>query len=390
MNLPNLERMELPLKSYANGDQQSLTVFRLRGKTLGPIVYLQASVHGAEVQGNAVLLEIMKFLSKVSFTGSLTLVPMANPQALLHKSGTYTQGRFNPLSGNNWNRNYTDITKSSHFSLEEFSLKFGHDSPERIKKHFKEYLYKALKDEQQELKTLGPQEDRHHNLILQELAAPADIVLDLHTGPQATRYLYAGEFERDKVKDLGFPHTLIIPDEYAGAMDEACFMPWIALRGHLADQGISYQIPIESYTVELGSEEVIDSNQAKKDAAKILNFFVKRGLIADENLNDDQQKFLKEGLPAYQKACLLKDYKTYYAPKGGLTEYIKRPGDFFLKEDNLCQMLSFKDLNQLDDLDNCYEQVKAQSDGIVINHNPSAVTHEGQPLYQVMTEVFEL
>lgn len=390
MNAPKLERLELPLKTFVNGDQQTLKVFRLRGQNPGPIVYLQASVHGAEVQGNVVIWEIMDFLSKVSFNGSLTLVPMANPQALLHKSGTYTQGRFNPVSGNNWNRNYTDITKSNHFSLEEFSAKFGHDSPDKIKKHFKEYLYQALKNETKELKARGPQEDRHHNLILQELAAPADIILDLHTGPIATRYLYAGEFEREKVKDLNFPHTLIIPNEFAGAMDEACFMPWVSLREYLSNQGVSFSIPIESYTVELGSEEVIDTSEAKKDAAKILGLLAKRGLFDEENLGEDQKAFLREGLPAYQKACLLKDYKTYYAPQGGLTEYMKRPGDFFLKDDILCQTLSFRDLKAVEDLKECYSEVRAQSDGIVINHNPSAVTQEGNTLYQVMTEVFEL
>lgn len=390
MTAPTLERMELPLKTFVNGDQQNLTVFRLRGEAPGPIVYLQASVHGAEVQGNAVIWEIMSFLGRNSFKGSLTLVPMANPQALIHKSGTYTQGRFNPISGNNWNRNYTDITESEHFNLEEFSAKFGHDSPEKIKKHFKEYLYQALKNEQKDLRERGPREDRHHNLILQELAAPADIILDLHTGPVATRYLYAGEFEREKVKDLSFPHTLIIPNEFAGAMDEACFMPWVSLRNYLGQQGVSFSIPIESYTVELGSEEVIDTNEAKRDAAKILGLFAKRGLFSEDDLSDEDKNYLRAGLPAYQKACLLKDYHTYYAPQGGLTEYLKRPGDFFLKDEPLCQILSYKDLRNVDGLEDCFTKVIAQTEGIIINHNPSAVTHEGTTLYQVMTEVFEL
>ncbi len=385
------ERLELPLKTFPNGDQQDLTVFRLRSPNPGPIVYIQASVHGAEVQGNAVIWHLMNFFRDAPFKGSLTFVPMANPHALLNKTGTYTQGRFNSLSGNNWNRNYTDITKSEHFTIEEFCQRFKEDSPEKIKKHFKEFLYQSLKAEQNQLKKRGPQEDRKLNLILQELAASADIILDLHTGPVATRYLYAGEFEKDKVKDLNFPHTLIIPNEFAGAMDEACFIPWLSLKDALNEAGLSFEVPIESYTVELGSEEVINDDLAKRDAVRILGLLQKRGLLKEEDLSTEKKAFLDEYASSEsQKACLLKDYHSYYAARGGLVEYLKAPGESYNEGEVLCRTLSFSDLKNLDQLDQCYSDTHALEDGIIINHNPSAVVHEGQPLYQVMSEIFEL
>lgn len=383
-----LERLDYPLRTLPNGDDQSLHAYRMRGSAPGPIVYIQANVHGAEVQGNAVIWELMSFFSKNDFKGSLTFVPTANPQALTHKSGTYTQGRFNPLSGNNWNRNYTDITESRHFKVSGFVEENGECDEVTLKKKYKEYLYESLKKEQEDLTDYGLSTDRKVNLILQELACAADIVLDLHTGPVATRYLYSAQFEQEKAKDLGFPFTLIIPNEFAGAMDEACFIPWVKLATAFDKKGKEFKIPIESYTVELGSEELIDSKAAKEDASLILNFLSKRGMLSKE-----ANESLKSHYPHIshdQKACLLSDYKTYAAPKGGLVEYLGKPANHLEKEELLCRILSFKNLKEVEDLESCYEELKLKEKAIIINHNPSAVVSEGDPLYQVMENAFDL
>lgn len=386
-----LERLDYSLRTLPNGDDQSLHDYRMRGTSPGPIVYIQANVHGAEVQGNAVIWELMRFFSENEFKGSLTFVPTANPQALNHKSGTYTQGRFNPLSGNNWNRNYTDITESKFFKIDDFLNEFGDSDETTLKKKFKEYLFQCLKSEQESLSEYGLSTDRKVNLILQELACAADIVLDLHTGPVATRYLYSAQFEKDKAKDLGFPFTLIIPNEFAGAMDEACFIPWVVLADNLNRKGSrdsEYLIPIESYTLELGSEEIIDSKAAKEDACLILNYLKLRGMLdkgAGEKLKTDYLH-----ISHHQKACLLSDYKTYNARKGGLVEYFAKPGQHLKAEEPLCQILSYKDLKEIEDLEKCYEIIPAKKDAIIINHNPSAVVSEGDPLYQVMEDHFDL
>lgn len=383
-----LERLDYPLKTFPNGDDQSLHAYRMRGSGPGPIVYIQANVHGAEVQGNAVIWELMSFFSENDFKGSLTFVPTANPQALNHKSGTYTQGRFNPLTGNNWNRNYTDITESKHFKIDEFLKCHGDSDDVTLKKKYKEYLFQCLKNEQSDLESYGISTDRKVNLILQELACAADIVLDLHTGPVATRYLYSGQFEKDKAKDLGFPFTLIIPNEFAGAMDEACFTPWVKLSSHLDNKGRSFEIPTEAYTVELGSEEVIDSKAAREDASLILNYLAKRDMLPKDSIESLIKSYPQ--ISHTQKACLLSDYKTYCAPQGGLTEFLRSPGQHVSKDEVLCRILSFKNLKESEDLKDCYREVKLNNDAIIINHNPSAVVSEGDPLYQVMENAFEL
>jgi hypothetical protein len=53
-------------------------------------VYIQANMHGAEVQGNAVIFQLLELLKNIELKGSITLVPYANPVGCNHKNGEYT------------------------------------------------------------------------------------------------------------------------------------------------------------------------------------------------------------------------------------------------------------------------------------------------------------
>lgn len=393
MNSSPLERLDYPIKELPSGDSLYLHAFRIRGKGPGPHVHIQSSVHGAEVQGNAVIYELLSFFSQNEFNGSLTFVPMANPIAVATKTGTYTQGRFNPQSGNNYNRNYTDITSLKReicaFDLEEFAKEneelINKKEFSKLGKSYKEYILKCLDEAKQSFALRGLSEERKLGLTLQKLAAPADIVLDLHTGPIATRYLYAGEYSKEKVKDLPFPFTLLIPDEFAGAMDEATFIPWIKLDQYLKENGHVGNNPFdfESYTVELGSEEVVSFDAAKTDAARILHFLEKRGMVKKDTLGD----YILPTEEKYQTH--LENYKSYYAPRGGLFEYRLKPGDHFKEGDILGTFLNFKNLTTIEDLADCKFNLLATEPGIIINHNPSAVVSEGTTLFQVFTNSVE-
>jgi len=55
-----------------------------------PNVYIQANMHGAEVQGNAVIFQLLELLKHCDIQSNLTLVPYANPVACNHKNGEYT------------------------------------------------------------------------------------------------------------------------------------------------------------------------------------------------------------------------------------------------------------------------------------------------------------
>ncbi len=371
------EKKVIPVKELPSGDSLNITLYRVSGPKPGPHVHIQASVHGSELQGNLAIMELMRVLSKNPINGSITLIPLANPNATNTKHGTASQGRYNSITGNNWNRNYTDL--STLIDYDKF-LDQHKDKPwSDLRKLFKLELLSTCNNEIKRLASehLHISENKKLNLLLQKLATSADIVLDLHTGPVACRYLYSAEYQKEYAPDLLSPYTLIIPNEFDGAMDEACFMPWVKLHEHLEQRGLGKAHDVFSFTVELGSEEVADSKAARSDCARLLYFLYKQKVF-NENL-------MAEIEPG--KWSELKNYTTYFAPVGGLFEPVVKPGEEFKKDQLLAKIHRPKAIMSLSDVDLAVTELRALSDGALINHTPTAAVGEGMELIQVLSEL---
>ncbi len=370
-----INKRKIPLREQPSGSELSLKVIEVDGSFEGPHCYIQASVHGAEHQGNAVIYKLLEYLETNPIIGKITILPMANPLALDTKVGTYTFGRFNANTGDNWNRLYFDFTKSST-EISDFAKIHIDEDDKVIGKEYKKLLKKLILNKKAEHTAYGPKYNGLLNLTLQELATDSDYVLDLHTGPIATRYLYVPEYLEKKSDDLYFPHRLIIPNEFGGAMDEATFMPWVNLQAELKKLGRDYEIPFESYTVELGSEEVISLREAEEDLLHILNYLHHRGMIKEAPAAVNTSTHVK---------CKLSDYKTYYAPRGALYDYQVSPGQHFKKGDVLAIGINFENLFRNEPVK---FEVKALADGVLINHYPSSSVQSGAELIQVMENVY--
>ena len=146
--------------------------------------------------------------------------PIRTPQ--FKSQCSYTQGRFNPVTGNNYNRNYTDLFASTEGDvvLDKFIEKNAND--EQLPKKFKHLINSRIDSLIDEKSPYGLSDDFYLNITLQKLAAPADICLDLHTGPIACEYLYSNHGQKEEViNSFPFEFILSIPEEFAGAMDEA-------------------------------------------------------------------------------------------------------------------------------------------------------------------------
>lgn len=367
---------ELVIQELGSGDHLHIKIFKLQGicEDMSPKVYIQANVHGAEVQGNAVIYHLLTELSKdpTIIKGEITLVPQANPLASNQKVGTWTYGRFNPITGDNWNRMYKDVLKNDSALS---AIVDQHKDLLTTKKAFKAHLKNKIISLKKELSSYGPNENSSHFLTLQELASDADIVLDLHTGPVATDYLYVPAYLEEESKHLHFSHMLLIPNEFGQAMDEATFMPWVHLQKAFANKGVSFEIPFSSYTLELEGEELIDLKRAESEAARICEYLVFKKVLSKNPFKRPEAK--------KQYYCHLKDYKTYYAPRAGLVEYSATPGTKIHKEQTLYKILNFSDEN------NFLSEYKAHKDCLVINHNTSSNIRQGMELYQVMENYWE-
>ncbi len=350
-----------------------IKVYEFISSTPGKTVYIQSSVHGAELQGNALIVELFEYFKNADFNGRIIFVPLANPYASSHKLGTYTYGRFNPVTGDNWNRQYLDFQNlekgKGQIDTDLFCNEFSNLTSDKFIKKFKTHIREKAKEYRNSFDKYGISENKNLFVTLQEIASEADIVLDLHTGASATRYIYSADYVGEKkMKDLNFSHYIVIPNEFGGAMDEATFMPWYNLMKSIKKNNLAHEIDFESYTVELGSEELFERDQAKKDAKNILHFLSKRGVVKEEVKVENTEQYF----------CKLKDYLTYNSPMAGLCDYHVKPGEHYKKGDIL---MSIYQMDKLD-TDQYQFDILAKEDGIVIHQCPSASIKMGMELIQ--------
>ncbi|OKY26120.1 MULTISPECIES: succinylglutamate desuccinylase/aspartoacylase family protein [Thalassotalea] len=375
--MTNFTKDVMHVGEMASGAALTVPVYRLKGDSTAPSVYIQANMHGAEVQGNAVIFQLLELLRNTHVKGDITLVPYANPVGCNHKNGEYTLGRFDPITGVNWNRMY-------------------HFSPEMIKPFVRESIGKDDKTIEANFKALMIQsieQKLNHNIFglttgqriayqLQRLAHQADLVLDLHTGPISSKHLYCPEYAKESAKHFDIPHTLLIPNQFDGALDEATFCPWWHLQEAFAELGINFSISSaslnkESFTVELGSQEQIDLDVALEDAQSILSYLQYKGVI-------DAPEYQAKQMTRY--ACMLKDYKAYYSPMGGMVDYLAEFGQPLPAGEPLARILRMDNYGDGDPL----HYLSLDQEVIPILHFASASVNQGTELYKVFTKYFTL
>jgi hypothetical protein len=363
----------------ASGAELTVPVysFKSQPQSTVPNVYIQANMHGAEVQGNAVIFQLLELLQHCNLNSTITLVPYANPVGCNHKNGEYTLGRFDPITGVNWNRMY----HFNHQLVNDFAQQHINASDEQIKNKFQQLLVNEI-DGKLEHNIWGITTGQRIAYQLQRLAHQADIVLDLHTGPISSKHLYCPEYAQESAKFFDIEHTILIDNEFDGAMDEATFCPWWTLQ--LAMKSLGRQCTMgqgafkrESFTVELGSQEQIDLDEAKEDATSILAYLVHQGVI-------DDQEYQPRKMTRF--ACYLKDYKALYSPMGGMVDYLAEFGQPLLAGSALARILRMDNYGDGEAL----HYISVDQDVIPILHFASASVNQGTELYKMLTNYFTL
>jgi len=371
----------------ASGAKLTVPVYRLKADSDNksmekvPSVYIQANMHGAEVQGNAVIFQLLELLKNIKIKGDITLVPYANPVACNHKNGEYTLGRFDPITGMNWNRMY-------HFDqsiIKPFVQECIGKDDAVIETNFKTLMIDTI-EQKLDHNIFGLTTGQRIAYQLQRLAHQADLVLDLHTGPISSKHLYCPEYAKESASYFDIPHTLLIPNEFDGALDEATFCPWWHLQEAFADLGIEFSIDSkalnkESFTVELGSQEQIDLDVALEDAKSILSYLQYKGVI-------DSTEFQPAKMQRY--GCYLKDYKAFYSPMGGMVDYLAEFGKPLAAGEPLARILRMDNYNYAQSDGDPLHYISLDHEVIPILHFASASVNQGTELYKVFTKYFTL
>lgn len=365
---------KLVVGQQATGTDITVPVIKIQGQGAGPSVYIQANIHGAEVQGNGVIHQLLEAFKRQPPLGDVTLVPMANPLGINQKSGEFTLGRFDPITGENWNRQYhfdaaiIDELVNHHFDASETEL------ASRLREAIAAQIDDKLAS------PFGVKSGQHLALRLQKMALEADIVLDLHTGPISARHLYVPAYAIEDAPYFGIGLNIIIPSDFAGALDEASFSPWWQLSEAMQKQGRKLPVMVDAFTLELGSQEKLDMNAAKLDAQGIVNYLSHRGVLAESayQASDSETEL---------HACLLKDYRAVYSPYGGQIEYLAALGQPVAAGEPLAQIWHFDALGTTQHVG---RELTLPEAVIPVLHFASASVRQGTELYKVLTNTFRL
>jgi hypothetical protein len=217
-------------------------------------------------------------------------------------------------------------------------------------------------------------------VTIQELAADAHYMIDLHTAGIAQYHIFAFEENFASVPYFGIPAVIQLPDDFAGVFDEAMLLPWLRLRK--AFQKVGRDIPFsaferEAFTLELGSADSLDRGLMEEDAERILNYLRYKGVLEGKGQPIDM---------AYYKTHQ-RNYARYNAPTGGLVLWHKQPGERVRAGETLCTLLCAYNRGTDEPTE---VPILAVEDGIVNNLIESQVVHEGMALCSVLTRIEDM
>jgi len=259
-----------------NGNPVQVGAWRFAGEGQGLKVHLQAGVHADEIAGMLVLHLLMQRLKAAQargrLKGSVTVVPQANPFGIGQFCQGRIVGRYHDASGQNFNRGFDQSA-----------------ARERPSTNVQQWQKKLV-----------------------QLAAPADVMLDLHTDDEALPYLYVNRAFWPRGRDLAaamkMDVAIIWDDGEDGSFEETIIAPWL-LDGS-ADRHMAA-------TLELRGQGDVSDRLAEQDAEGLYAWLCAYGVIDDAVTPSDWPV----------EAVEMGHMETILAPQPGVLIFEKELGD---------------------------------------------------------------
>jgi uncharacterized protein len=300
------------LPEHALGGQRQFTSFHFGQPGKGEKIYLQAGLHADELPGMLVLHYLKRLLSQAERRGELQseiiLVPLANPPGLAQVLLNGGVGRFDLVSGRNFNRDFPDLAR----------LLQNHDftASEPLQPQVRAAMRTVLQamTEGSEVTALRRQ------LLL--LACDADVVLDLHCDDRAILHMYADPaWERQAeilARSMNIEAVLLSQDSGGGSFDEACGLPWLRLAQQHPD--LSQLKPgCMAVTLELRGQRDISHELASGDAERLYSYLQHRGAVAGPSPAIPQREVAMLPFAAGEIVTASRQrYSAVVAPAGGM------------------------------------------------------------------------
>ncbi|HEN3603685.1 TPA: succinylglutamate desuccinylase/aspartoacylase family protein [Yersinia enterocolitica] len=330
------------LPEHALSGQRQLTSFHFGQPGVGEKIYLQAGLHADELPGMLVLHYLKRLLSQAERRGEIQseiiIVPIANPPGMAQVLLNSGIGRFDLVSGRNFNRDFPDLAKLVSQPPGAAASSKKETTPQQIRR--------AMVDALQDLPALSEVDALRQHLLM--LACDADLVLDLHCDDRAILHLYADPAWRTSVDVLAqFLHidtVLLSQDSGGGSFDEACGLPWHRLAAHYPNLAPACM----AVTVELRGQQDVSHPQASADAEHIYQYLQYRGAIAGVVPEIPQREVVM--LP-FSAGEIVK------APASGLLLLLRQPGEWVTKDDVVAEII--------DPITDTVKAVRAKAGGII-------------------------
>ena len=341
-----------------------------------PSVYIQSSVHADELQGYLVSLKLIEYFSKNPPKGSIMIVPQSNPYGINHKLGGYTYGRFDPVTGENWNRNYQDLSF--------LAKKVVTNNPKNSFQELRTLFKKELKSFSEKEITQG-NIPYHKKIALEHqfLASQADIILDLHCDTTAIPYLFSMDSLVNSAFYLNIPYIIETKPGFFSTFEDAINYAWSQLMRNYNELHPDKKISCsgtEAFTLELGSQEKVNDDLADSQFLSILNYLGYKEVI--------EHAFFH--LPLYNLSSL-EDFIDIYSPQGGLILESVNLLDKVKEGDTLAKISNLNSLATIDNLENIIEEsstaVLSPLEGIVLTKLNSSAIHEGMSIMKIMANI---
>lgn len=419
-----------PVIAHGSGEQLGVTVIEFGNPNSVYKAYIQGSLHGTELMGSVVILELVERLMSLesSINGFIRLVPACNPIGIATKVFNTQVGRVNLTDFEDWNRifhrlvkkvgdddsfdyevkittsvtqlreRWSKIAKTSDTEEIVISLKLlanfhANNDISEIQKELNDILSYALL-------SLSNKKEYYFSssellgFELENLALGADTIIDLHTNSGAGAfYTYFFEWQRESLPYLGVECGLKMMESKSKAFDECNGQGWAALwRLFREDKDLhklrpDFMPPVELWTLELGSGNDVNLQDVNRYADKIMNYLCYRGLIPD-----NPQKFSNQ-IYIPRKGINIADI-TYFAPCSGFFYPSVEPGAVVEAGDELGKIVSLSQLkeyaNRCEFPENLYESLNvslyARKKAFVLNRIDSVMVFQGMTLFQVMED----
>ncbi|MCC0177513.1 succinylglutamate desuccinylase/aspartoacylase family protein [Waterburya agarophytonicola K14] len=371
--IPHISTIDL--YTLASGDILSLQVYKFIGYQPGKKAYIQANLHGAEIVGNAVIHQLIEFLTALDVSqlqGEIWLVPVCNPLGTNQRSHFFSTGRFNSYDGKNWNRIFWDYEKESE-GLTEFAKSQINNPPEVIRSNYLKRIQQAWQEESQRInQPRSVPLSRQYRYQLQSLCLDADYVIDIHSSSnQAIDYTFGFQERIESAKYLLLEYGILM-DEYDGdAFDEAFLKPWLALERELAILGEKIKFDLESWTLELGAGMAMNPTSVAKGVAGIKNYLAHKQILS-----------LSESAKTTDITLVSKSkINSYYAPTGGMIQSRLSLNTKVKPGDIIYQLLNFNKQGKIPEV----VSIAAETSGVVFDISTNQCVNQGEYVIDILS-----